>query len=500
MSFENFTPNYYSSLIKGQQQSILIDNLYFYVADGVTQNALANNNLKTIRDEQQILNQIIYGGKLSPTNTIAMIRSIPWQSGKVFGKYNSRDPDQVDKDFFCINSTGYIYKCIDNNKGAPSTQEPQTSIPGTFELSDGYIWHYMYKLTENQLADFSIDGYIPLIIDNAVTAAAVRGTVSTVEVTVPGVYNELAFGSVQQVVSNTILKISDSSHNLSGTYNGMGFFIESGPGQGEYYQINQYTANSAGRFVTINKPIVSTGLGSQYDIAPYIRIIGNGANATARAVMSGTGIDHIQVLNRGSNYTLGQASIQANSTYVANNAVLAVNLSPSKGHGGDPYQELYVSNLLLNMEMNNYTISNDLPVNDISFCRVGTLRGLMDETTLGLYSNTTFNNTFTAQVPPSFGVFQRGDIVVNAATGAPAAQVVYANTTHIIGVYQTPFLRFSMGNVLTNSQGTAQGTVIGITQPQIKLVVADVVSISNINTTQRDENSREILQMLVKVK
>lgn len=500
MSYENFTPSYYSSLIKGQQQSILIDNLYFYVADGITPNATANNNLKTIRDEQQILNQIIYGGKLGPTNLIAMIRKINWESGKVFAKYDSRNPNQVDTDFYAINSTGYVYKCLDNNKNGASTQEPQTTVPGPFTLADGYTWQYMYKLTENQLSDFSIDNYIPLFLDPAVAAAAIRGTVSTIDVTVPGEYNELNTGLIQQVVSNTVLKISDSAHTLSGTYNGMGLFIESGPGQGEYYQITQYTANSSGRYVTLNKPVVGAGLSSVYDIAPYVQVIGNGASAAGRAVMMGKMVDRIQILNRGSNYTLAGATLVANSTYISNNAILDVNLSPSKGHGGDVYQELYVNNMLLNMDMNNYTIANNLPVNDLTFCRVGTLRGLMDETTLGLYSDTTFNNTFTAQVPPAFGVFQKGDTVVNANTGAPAAKVVYANTTHIIGVYQTPFLRFSVGNILTNQSGTAQGTVVSIIQPQIKLVVTDVVSISNVNTTQRNENSREILQILVKVK
>ena len=89
MVYENFTPNYYSSLIKNQQATIILDNLYWYVADGITQDAIANNNGKTIKDEQEILNQVIYGGKIAPDNTLAMIRKIPWVSGKIFTKYDN---------------------------------------------------------------------------------------------------------------------------------------------------------------------------------------------------------------------------------------------------------------------------------------------------------------------------------------------------------------------------------------------------------------------------
>lgn len=500
MIYENFTPNYYSSLIKGQQSSILLDNLYWYVADGINKEAQANNNPKTIRDEQQILNQIIYGGKLNPNNTLAMIKRIDWVSGKVFGRYDSTDPDNSGKDFYCMNSLGSVYKCIDNNKNSPSTQEPQTTVPGTFQLSDGYIWHYMYKLTEAQINDYNIGGMIPLFIDPNVTAAVIRGTISTIDVKNPGQYTELASGSIQQLVSNNTVKIDDDSHNLSGTYNQMGFYITSGPGQGEYYQISGYTANGSGRYVTLNKPLVSAGLGSNYDIAPFVRIIGNGSGGSARAIMAGGQVSGIQILNRGAEYTLSQATLIANNTYVSNTGILDVNLSPSKGHGGDPYQELYVNHLLLNVDMDNYTIANDLPVDQISFCRVGTLRGLMDEQTLTLFSQPSFNNTFTAHIPPSFGNYVAGQTVLKYPTGAPQAKLVYANNTHIIGVYQTPFLRFQIGDTIVNSDNTASGSIIEIDQPQIKLIMTDVVSIANIETTTRGENSREIIQILVKIK
>lgn len=498
MLYETFMPNYYSTLVKNQQQVIMLDNLYFYIADGVTQDAVGNDNPKCPRDEQKTLNQIMYGGKLSPSNTIAMVKRIPWVDGKVYAKYDSTDPDLSAKDFYCVNSLGYVYKCIDNNKGGPSTQEPTTNVPGTFQLSDGYIWHYMFKVTEKQLSDFKVQDMMPMFVDPNVTASAVRGTVSTIEVKNSGTYLETTSGMIQQVISNNTIRLSDTASPLSGTYNQMGMYITMGDGQGEYYQITNYNANTSGRFAQLNKNLQSAGLGSYYDIVPFVRIIGNGQNASARAVMAGNQVDRIQILNRGSEYTLAQATLIANTVY-STPGVLDVNLSPSKGHGGDIYQELYVDYLLINIDFDSFIIDNNPPINEISFCKVGMIRGLLDEQTMTLYSEPTFNNMFTAHVPPTFGSFGVGDIVFPTITGAPTAEVVYANNTHIVGVYHTPFLRFQEGNTLQNANGI-NGVILDIIQPQIKLIVTDVVTITNTDTIRRDENSRETLQMLVKVK
>jgi hypothetical protein len=499
MSYQDFTPGYYSQLIRQQQQNVLLDNLYFYVAGGSNQSATANTQLKTVYDEQQLLTEVIYGGKIAPNNLIAMVRKVDWVSGQRYAEYNSRDPELGSKNFYCINSIGNVYKCINNSEGGASTQEPQTTIPGNFTLSDGYTWCYMYKLTSNQLADYSIGGYIPLIVDPAVVSAAVRGTVSSIEVRVPGEYSELNTGQIQQVISNTVVRIADNANSLSGTYNGMGMYILSGAGQGEYYRINTYTANSMGRFVNLSSNLLSAGLGSRYDIAPYIRIDGNGSGATARAVMAGRTISRVQILNSGSDYTIANASVVSNNAYTISNSLVDVNLSPSRGHGADPYQELYVSNLLINIELDNYTINNDLPVDEITFDRVGLLRHLADDVDQSEYTASTYNNTFTAQVPVAFGEFEVGDIVVNPINNV-RAKLVYANSSHVIGVYQSPYARYAQGNTLQSSNGDTQATIISITQPEVNLEPTDIVSITNVDTTKRDENSREILQLLVKVK
>lgn len=500
--YQTFLPNYYGSLVKGQQNALLLDNLYFYVANGTDKTAVANTDHKSIYDEQQVLSEVLYGGKMQPQNLVAMIRKVDWTSGKVFAKYDSRDPYLNEKDFYCKNSSNAVYKCLDNNNNSPSTEQPNTLVPGPFKLSDGYIWQYMYQLTDDQINQYSIGDYIPLVVDPNVTAAAIRGTISTVDVIDGGKYSATTSGTIQEVVSPNLLKLETTASTVNGAYDGMALYISGGLGEGKISQISSYVANTSGRFAELTTPITGIVAGSEYDIAPYIQIQGNGIYASARAVMVGERISHVEILNRGMEYTRAQATISANPSYVDAPATLEVNISPIKGHGGDIYQELYVDNVLFTLNMDNFTIEDvDFPINDITFSKVGMLRQVIDNSTPTLYTAPTFNNTFTMQTSPLFGNYAVGD-KVHRPVPVPmpvSATVVYANTTHIVGTYDSPIMRFNVSETIINQNGITS-VAVDIKQPQVRLLGTDIVALINVDTIKRGENQREYLQILIKVK
>lgn len=499
--FQTFLPNYYGSLVKGQQQALLLDNLYFYVADAVNKNATANTTPKCTFDEQTVISEVLYGGRLQPQNLVAMLRKVLWESGKVFAKYESRDPYLCDKDFYCMNSQYYIYKCIDNNKGSPSTEQPTNLVPGPFQLSDGYVWQYMYKLTQEEVEQYSIADYIPLIADPTVTAAAVRGTISTIDVINGGDYAATAKGTILEVISNNMVRIDTNSSNITGVYEDMGFYISGGLGEGQLSQIGTYIANTSGRFVTLNTPLTGVLPGSTYDIAPYISIEGSGLLASARPIMSGSRIDKIQILNRGMEYLAAEAVIHTNDSFTNTPAELQVNVSPIKGHGGDIYQELYVRDVLFTLNIDNFNIGDGtFPINEITFSKTGLLRQVIDRDTPTLYTSPAFNNTFKIQATPIFGAFAVGDKIRRSAPGLPTSgTVVYANTTHIIGTYDSPIMTFQIGDSIIN-QDNITGVATAVVQPDVRLLGTDIVALINIDTIKRDENMREYLQILIKVK
>lgn len=499
MSYQTFLPNYYGSLVRGQQNALLLDNLYFYVADGVNKDATANNAAKTISDEQKTLTDILYGGKMIPSNLIAMMRKVEWVANKKFAKYDSRDPYLNDKDFYCISSNNRVYKCLDNNKDGQSLVEPTTNVPGPFTLSDGYKWIYMYSLTETNLSQYAVEQYIPVIVDPAVTAAAVPGAISTISVTNQGNYRYTASGSIQTKISNTVFRISDSTEGQSGTYNNMGFFIESGSGAGDYSQIINFTANTSGKFIETKDRLNLTGVGSNYSIAPYVNITGNGLNGKARAIMSGSRVDRIEVLNGGQRYTMADIELQANNAHVVTPSTAVTNISPIKGHGGDIYQELYVDNVMFNVYLDNFTFEETYPVNEITFCKVGLVREVYNNTMTGLYTADSFKNTFTVRISPAVGSYQIGDTVRSITNPFLAGTIVYADNTKIIGTYNSALMRFDVGDHLVSNQGV-QGLILDITQPDVRLLQSDIVCQVNTDTIRRDENSNEYMQILIQIK
>lgn len=500
MSYPTFLPNYYSTLVKSQQQALVLDNLYFYVADGVTTGAVANTAAKTTYDEQQTINQIMYGGRVLPENMVAMIRRVEWTAGKVFAAYDSRDPKLNEKDFYCLTSSRRVYKCLQNNNGSPSQYEPNSSVPGAFTTSDGYVWMYMYSLSEPQLANYSIQNMIPVFVDPAVTAASIRGTITSIEVIDGGNYNKVNHGVIQNKQSNTVYRISDLDDSVSGTYNGMTIYINSGPGQGQMSTISSYVANTSGKFVTLSSAI-TTDVTANYSIVPTINIQGNGFSGAARAVMSGNSISKVEIINQGSEYTLANATATTNDI-TSTAAQLQVNLSPPKGHGYDILNELYCDHTMISINLDNFNYDPRIPIDQLSFSKVGLIRILLQENNpTQIYNDPEFSNMFIAQITPSFGQFDVGDTIsiVTNENKPPYGKVVYANNSHIIGVYQTPLVRFTPGNPLINQNGIS-GLLTDITQPDVKLLMSDVVAQINVDTVERSEDSSEILQILIKVR
>ena len=499
MTYTTFLPNYYSNIIKQQQSTINGDNVYFYVADGVPQSATANTNIKSNYDELETLNQILYGGKVKANNIICLIRRINWVSGKVFEQYNGRDPNLSEKDFYCITVERNVYKCLNNNGGVPSTFMPTTQQTGRFRTADGYVWQFMYNLSSNELIDYSVQNYMPCIVNSNVQNNAVRASLSSIEVLNGGNYETLSGGYVSAVQSNTLVSIVSTALPINNIYTNMGFYISSGTGEGSLSQITQYTANTSGRWVTLNPPLINVGIDSVYEIAPFVKITGNGTNATARAVMNGSTVKRVDILNPGVNYTHVTATLQTNTSYNTAGTLL-VNPSPVDGHGGDIYTEFFASAYLINIDLDGYVINNMPRLNDIKFSKIGTIKNIrkfLNESEA--YTANSYNNTFMATVTPTFGNYSRGDVLKPVSVNNPTATIVFANTTHVVGVYESQTAFFANNSSVINQNGLT-GIITSISQPEVSLKSADIISQVNINSIKRTEASKEILQLLVKIK
>ena len=172
----------------------------------------------------QVQKNIQFGKKISVSDIAYMAKNFAWTSGVVYDYYSDTDEYLYSKKFYVINKYGYVYKCLFNNYGAPSTIMPgSTSKIGDFKTADGYIWKYMFYVSTKDQKKFQTTDYFPVQNDPAVANLAINGGIHVIVVdsSANGYPNANGFvASFQSNTTTSIIQIQNaSSSSLSGEYN-----------------------------------------------------------------------------------------------------------------------------------------------------------------------------------------------------------------------------------------------------------------------------------------
>ena|SRR6056300_1782090 len=138
--------------------------------------------------------------KISSSDVSKVIPRRNWTTGTVYDYYrhdygkritgtttiqtsNSGATSLADATFYVKTSDQRIYKCLWNNNGAISTEEPTTTSPSSTQTtSDGYIWKYMYTLTSTQIQNFLSTDFMSVETDSSVLSAAIDGAIDIVTI------------------------------------------------------------------------------------------------------------------------------------------------------------------------------------------------------------------------------------------------------------------------------------------------------------------------------
>jgi len=108
-----------------------------------------------------------------------------------------------DADFYVVNSSYQVYKCIYNGtspsdpNGKPSTVEPTGTSTSIITTADGYRWKYMYTIPVGLVLKFFSNEYMPVLEDTAVVSDAIGGEIDTVIISSSGAgYNNGTYENV----------------------------------------------------------------------------------------------------------------------------------------------------------------------------------------------------------------------------------------------------------------------------------------------------------------
>jgi len=325
-----------------------------------------------------IYDNMIFGRRIKTTDVRLMVRRYDWVYGTYYDQYSDTDPALSSKRFYVLVADGSnynVYKCLSNNNGSPSTTAPFGTDIYPFETpADGYMWKYMYTVSDFEYRRFATSQYIP--VGQGVAAGV--GTIDTIRVVDGGLgYNNYLNGSFE--TSNDIYVDGDTTKfaigpgsNVNKFYIGCLIKITSGLAVNEYREVVDYYISGGQRVIKVAGAFVGQVRPTDtFEITPMVYIYDTGNSSTTtcvgRAIINpnaANSISRVEVLNSGESYRTAVSVVAPDTTVgVSVAASLVPVISPQSGHGGECSEELFAkfvgvsTSFIGNTEV--YTTAND---------------------------------------------------------------------------------------------------------------------------------------------
>jgi len=451
----------------------------------------------TTKTQIDVYNDMIFGKRVKYNDVTNMVRRYDWTFNTVYDMYDDSDASLSSKQFYVVVNSGtyyYVYKCLFNNNGAKSTVEPYGTDSDPFETpNDGYVWKYMFSVDEFIMNKFSTVDYMPVVIDDTVTASATAGAIDVITIDDAGrgydnYIPEGEFESVRIGENSLLYGIGLSASSLDNYYNGCIIKVTSGEASGQYRVITDYQFD-----VENNKKIITlennfSGVvkaGDTYEVYPNVFVYDTSGTSTtscyARAIIdptSANSISKVEILNAGSGYRSAIAVIQVNNIVpVTINASLRVILSPEGGHGLNVNNELFARYV----GINTYFIGNEIPLSISN-----------DYRTIGIIKDPLFANvSIMLDLTKTVGQFIVGENVYRykPIKLAGTVQITANNVVYGTGINFEEALRVDDQVVINNGSDNFFATVNGIAANNILTVTSSssfIASNCSINLIQSD--------------
>ena len=226
------------------------------------------------------------------SNVSYVVPTVTWQSEVQYEAYDNNNPIQTNfSKFYVINSSREVFLCIEQGKNADGSAgnsfiEPTSTRANqrakTFQTGDGYLWRYMYKISNLAYGTFRTETYTP------VKQVTNRATTIPEEITQIGLQDSSVPGQILNIaIDNGGVNYTSPTITISGNGSGAQFFAEVFDNKIVNVRCD---SNGLGDFLH----------GTNYDYAQVVVTDpGGGSGAKLRAVLSsrdGVNKDPVSVL------------------------------------------------------------------------------------------------------------------------------------------------------------------------------------------------------------
>jgi len=336
----------------------------------------------TIQEQNELKRNTLFYQRILPSDVCLMVPRYDWSSGTVYDQYEDDVELWADsKQYYVLTQNGdqyNVYLCLSNNSGVASTDPPTGQDTEEVITTDGYIWKYLYTLTQ-ELEEFLTLSYMPVVILDKlsytderalalnVKANAISGSIEKITVDTVGDFSNLYLVNTQLTSSYTVSTVGGDGlsftaaltpdHNSSNNYYDTNYVVYFDTGK--IGTIDTYTIS--GNTVTITLcelyPDDGEGIttGDKYSILPKVKVTGNGTGAVAVPVFDSQDVlTEINVINGGQDYNFAESFFLVNS-----GSVIATVIPPKGGHGYDAVNELKPTHILIKKDTDFAAIPDD---------------------------------------------------------------------------------------------------------------------------------------------
>ena len=449
--------------------------------------------------------------RIAPSDTSLMIRRIDWEEGVIYPAYRD-DIEVSDTDFYVMNTSYRIYKCI-YSPGTPTTAEgvPAHTSVGPLETADGYVWELIYEIPVSDRLKFLTSEYIPvkfystsstfdhtglldyIIVTNGGTGYDVTppsinilgdgyGAMATAEVTA-GVITGITLTDGGAGYSFAIVSLTGGDSNATATAVLRASDLP--------MTINQnaaaYAITTAGAINNI--VITDAGLGYINDGTTVVTIVGDGSDATADApVIDDNGrIIGIPINQRGSGYTWAEVVITPD-TSPTTPATAKVVIEPQGGHGSNIPQELFST--IVGVTVYIEDLATDFFTNN-DFRQIGIITNIKQYGEIDLFIERTGNACYVVDVPDG-GEYSADDVLTTDDGG----EFVVANVAGDVILLLPLIDAISGSSIITNvTKATGPLYIDDLTAPEVSTKLGNIIYIRNVDPIERELGQAEQLKL-----
>jgi hypothetical protein len=326
----------------------------------------------TVEEENSAKRNSVFYNNILPSDVQLMVKRYDWTSGTIYDQYED-DIDLTDKKYYVliVDENEYrIYMCLSNNGGVLSTTPPQGTSTQELKTSDGYIWKFMYSLTE-AMEGFLTENFMPVVEIDRLSYSDERALALDVKLdAINGFIEKITVDEQFVSYSDLVNPDLNNTHTVS-SVTGLTFtvnLLSDLATSSNYYNNNYVVYFENGKIGTIKTYTVSNNTatielceiypdnntgdgnintGDVYSILPKVNIVGNGYGAVAVPVFTNDILTSFEIINGGSGYSFANAYLLA-----GDDVTVSVVIPPDGGYGYDIINELRPKHLMIRKDFN----------------------------------------------------------------------------------------------------------------------------------------------------